>query len=78
MILVTLNILNAIIVAYNVTIGGYMKKSKVERLMTIIPISLAFVIVGVLVLGVLKVLPLNRFGVAKSLICDCIISPFLI
>lgn len=68
MILVTLNILNAIIVAYNVTIGGYMKKSKIERLMTIIPISLAFVIVGVLVLGVLKVLPLNRFIIDTLLI----------
>ena len=49
MILVTLNILNAIIVAYNVTIGGYMKKSKIEKLMSIIPITLAFVIVGILV-----------------------------
>lgn len=45
-----------------------MKKSKIERLMTIIPISLAFVIVGVLVLGVLKVLPLNRFIIDTLLI----------
>ncbi len=68
MILVTLNILNAIIVAYNVTIGGYMKKSKIEKLMSIIPITLAFVIVGILVLGVMGTIKLNRFVIDFLLI----------
>ncbi len=45
-----------------------MKKTKLERLMSIIPISLAFVIVGVFVLMLMDILPKNRFMIDVLLI----------
>ena len=45
-----------------------MKKSKIEKLMSIIPISLAFVIVGIFVLGAMGTISLNRFVIDFLLI----------
>lgn len=45
-----------------------MKKSKLEKLITIIPITLAFLIVGIFVLGLMDVIKLNRFMVDTLLI----------
>ncbi len=49
-----------------------LKKSKIEKIMTIIPIALAFIVVGILVLGITGTLKLNRFTVDLMLILGVI------
>lgn len=49
-----------------------MKKTKLEKIMTIAPITLAFILVGILVLGIMDVITLNRFMIDSLLILGII------